>query len=440
MRRTRLALAGTAVVLFLGCGEDVPAGPSNSDEDPLEYDPEWVAWIQNNAHAVTSLTSDDYADLQSIKPFLAGRRIVQLGESSHGVAEYNHAKVRLVKFLHEEMGFDVIAFESSLLNCFLANRDVQTLSPEALMTQSIYAVWHTEEVLPLFRYIKETHQTSRPLILAGFDLERINYYLYPPDQVFLGQVVAAIDSSYAHEVWELEARYARADADYESGSVTASHWANLQSEYQELVGFIDDNWDELNAVYSNDRMVPLMARQAAWATAKMIALYRASDRGIRFAIRDSTMADNIGFLLDTAYPDERVIAWAHNAHIRHNGEDVSGNVLGVGYPSMGQHMARRHRPELYTVALLAYSGTGSDLARSPYGFCAGPNTVEALLRKSAPTPMFLDMLGAERNDSTEWMFETRESLSWQIPIRLVPRDQYDAILLIDDVNRPEYAN
>lgn len=36
-----------------------------------------------------------------------------LGEASHGVAESNWAKVRLIKFLHQQLGFDVVAFESS---------------------------------------------------------------------------------------------------------------------------------------------------------------------------------------------------------------------------------------------------------------------------------------------------------------------------------------
>ena len=47
---------------------------------------------------------------------------MQLGESGHGVAEFNHAKVRLIKFLHQQMGFDVIAFESGLFECFNADR------------------------------------------------------------------------------------------------------------------------------------------------------------------------------------------------------------------------------------------------------------------------------------------------------------------------------
>jgi erythromycin esterase-like protein len=44
------------------------------------------------------------------------------------VAEFTTAKVRLIKYLHQEMGFDVIAFESGLYECFQADRGGDTLT------------------------------------------------------------------------------------------------------------------------------------------------------------------------------------------------------------------------------------------------------------------------------------------------------------------------
>ena len=83
--------------------------------------PEWVRWIIQNHNPIRSLFCDDFSDLQFLKPLLENKRIVQLGESSHGVAQFNQAKVRLIKFLHQECGFDIIAFESPIFGCFYAN-------------------------------------------------------------------------------------------------------------------------------------------------------------------------------------------------------------------------------------------------------------------------------------------------------------------------------
>jgi erythromycin esterase-like protein len=73
--------------------------------------------------------------------------------------------------LHEELGYDVIAFESSFAECERAQQRAATMTPVELMRGCATGVWHTAEVLPLFEYIKATQGTARPLMLAGFDIQ-----------------------------------------------------------------------------------------------------------------------------------------------------------------------------------------------------------------------------------------------------------------------------
>src|SRR5215510_15769157 len=54
---------------------------------------------------------DDFSDLLFLKEKIGNSRIVVLGENTHSDGETDKAKVRMVKFLHEYMGFDVIAWE-----------------------------------------------------------------------------------------------------------------------------------------------------------------------------------------------------------------------------------------------------------------------------------------------------------------------------------------
>lgn len=143
-----------------------------SDSVLIPEDSAYRHWVRLHARPIRSLSASDFSDLQFLAPLLAGRRIVQLGESSHGVAEFNLVKVRLIRYLHEELGYDVIAFESPFVACERAQRHSTRLSPADLMRACIGEVWQTEEVLPLFEYIKETQRTARPLFLAGFDIQR----------------------------------------------------------------------------------------------------------------------------------------------------------------------------------------------------------------------------------------------------------------------------
>ena len=103
----------------------------------------WVSWARANHHpiaAVESADGDSFEDLQFFKTVLRDRRIVQLGESGHGVAEFNHAKVRLIKFLHQQMGFDVIAFESGIFECFHADRTAAANTALVTMRNCIFGV------------------------------------------------------------------------------------------------------------------------------------------------------------------------------------------------------------------------------------------------------------------------------------------------------------
>ncbi len=99
-----------------------------------------------------------------------------LGESAHGTAEFSTAKTRLIKFLHREMGFDVVAFESSMSGCDAANRRIGALPPVLVMRSCAFGTWHTQEALGLFEYLDAERRAGRRLDLAGFDIQNSSGY------------------------------------------------------------------------------------------------------------------------------------------------------------------------------------------------------------------------------------------------------------------------
>ena len=126
---------------YEGCGGAPVVQPT---PPPLQTEPpaEWVAYVQAQAHPLQSIDplNTDYSDLAFLAPLLQGRNIVELGESGHGVAEFSQTKIRLIKYLHEQLGYDVMAFESSILSTYLANEQASQLTPTAFMQDSIFAV------------------------------------------------------------------------------------------------------------------------------------------------------------------------------------------------------------------------------------------------------------------------------------------------------------
>ncbi|MBR2569843.1 MAG: erythromycin esterase family protein, partial [Paenibacillus sp.] len=139
---------------------------------------DWEAWTRDHAYRLDTIkpvegkiNKESFKDLGMLKPLLHDKRIVFLGESSHGVAEFNQAKTRLIQYLHEEMGYNVLAFESGLSNASLAYGQIGSQSAEQTMKDSIFGVWWSKEILPLFDYLKAAQDSEKPLMLTGFDMQ-----------------------------------------------------------------------------------------------------------------------------------------------------------------------------------------------------------------------------------------------------------------------------
>ncbi|HVG43276.1 MAG TPA: erythromycin esterase family protein, partial [Longimicrobium sp.] len=160
--------APALLLLVPACGSDITLKPQPPEPTHVEAD-----WLKANAHPIRSLSvaDRDFSDLQPLKAAIGSSRVVLLGEQSHGDGTTFLAKARLIAFLHQEMGFDVLAWESGLWDVRQVWQHVQ--AGEAVLPASrrgVFGIWTgSQEVLPTLDYVQETVGTAHPLELAGFD-------------------------------------------------------------------------------------------------------------------------------------------------------------------------------------------------------------------------------------------------------------------------------
>jgi erythromycin esterase len=396
-----------------------------------EEHPAWVRQARATAFPIRSLDDRDFSDLTFLPGVIGGRRVVQLGESGHGVAEFDRAKVRLIRFLHERMGFDVVAFESSLFECWRADRMADTLSAEELMRSCIFAVWHTEEVLELFRYIKETRSTAHPLRLAGFDVQTSSLTARTrPD--FWRALLTPVDPERANRVADLDSTFLSLRTD---AAALAVRQDELVAGYRALERFLEENEASLVRAHADSAEGVAVAARLAASTIRFIHEL-VSDGAERTAARDEGMARNLDFLLTDLYPDAKVVTWGHNFHLRYANAEVDPNPM----KTMGTWVAEKWRDQTYTIGLYMRWGRAATNGRTVYNVVApSSGSLASILGHVGEPNLFVDLGITGEGPDGIWVREPITAKTWgQSDVTMILSHQYDGILFIDRVHPPTY--
>ncbi|MDZ7742602.1 MAG: erythromycin esterase family protein [Bacteroidota bacterium] len=402
-------------------------------------DQHYTNWLNNkeNHIQIRSLMSTNFEDLKCLDDYIEGKKIVQLGESGHGPKEYNLMKVRLIKYLHEVHGFNVIAFESGFFETYHVNAHFMELSSyDALKKGIIHSVWHTEEVLDLLHYMK--YFTGHKLQLAGFDCQggMINTKMAYERALFLNNLVHKMDASYAAHVFTTEMVICRDYLNCDSLLTNIDEW---KAEYTNLIAFIESNMDTLNAIFSDVPLYPQIALQFAKSNlANLDNHYGYCLGNYKYNPRDSAMAANIRFLKEVMFPDEKIIVWAHNAHIAYNLDNYS-TAEWNGERMMGNWLLDYFdRKDLYTIGLYALRGWlyADDSLRIP----ESSNSLEAICYSTHKKNLFFDIENHLPETGNEWMDQKIRASHWSEYDKINLRKEYDAIIFLESLTKPFYID
>jgi erythromycin esterase len=348
--------------------------------------------------------------------------IVLLGENGHGVREHTLMKVAMVRHLHEQHGYDVLAFESGYHECREAQERLDSETVGQTIRRCLLAQFHHSDIIPLFEYIAATQRTARPLRLAGIDMQVQQFSRTRP--AWLRGGLRAAGAQWADTIAVLDSILVEKSF-LPADSLRAWLYPHLTGtallyDYAAERATGDVQW-ALRGVSA------LLAREALRKTALAAGT---SVPAAFYEIRDAYMARSV---MRHAGGGHKVMVWLHNDHARY-GHFAFGDLQ---VKSTGQYLRELVPGRTFSVGFLTGAGTVANNSRQPRQVAlADSGSIEWYFNHTRHPAAFLSLTASRR--VRDWAArEFAYSRSNEV-LRITPGAAFDALVYVDSVSVPSY--
>ena len=266
-----------------------------------------------------SLTLEDPASFAAIGNAIGEARVVLLGEQDHGDAAAFTMKTALVKYLHEQKGFNVLAFESDFFALNKGWDELPKTRPaiDSFLYHNPFPIWswcHTINEL-FYNYIPSTFETKRPLQVSGFDEQLHGRYSIQQLGNYLSTELSGEISKNRNSTISETMAIGRLSALTKFIILSYDNPYNADS----CQAFIDLAKPFLTMLISRHGFDDERVRILENAIAAAADVQRNIKKDyVNYYRRDEQMARNLAWLGRVKYKGEKIIVWAHNAHIAKN--------------------------------------------------------------------------------------------------------------------------
>ncbi|MBI9062919.1 MAG: erythromycin esterase family protein [Marinilabiliaceae bacterium] len=278
---------------------------------------ELVNELNNKITEITSITPDgNFDDLKSLKGILSNKKIIGLGEATHGTREFFTFKHRMMKYLVENENFKVFIIEGDFAGAQAMNDYViygKGTSRDGFIGVG-YGVWCRQAFVDFVEWIKEYNQDKLledKVKFYGCDInnekfaaKNIKTYLANGNK---------LNESLSNELniiiqGELRKKLSETNTDYK----------------EQLFSALEDAFNSLKDEESREKTFIEHCKRELEQKIEIIL----SDRSRSIVLRDKFMAENIEWIYQYENMQKSVF-WAHNEHIKI--DNANSNFKPTGY-------------------------------------------------------------------------------------------------------------
>lgn len=276
-----------------------------------------VSLPQLIAQAAEPLPDLDDPDFAAPIDRFAGKRVVLLGEASHGTSEFYRARAAITRRLVEKHGFDIVAVEADWPDAAAIDRYVRHRQAPA-NTESPFQrfptwMWRNVEMASFIEWLRahnEKLDAPRRIGFYGLDLYNmsgsIRAVLTYLDKVDPEAAAIARERYGCLTPWQKE------PSTYGRAVLTQSYRDCEKAVIEQCRALLDRHLE-----YAKQEGDFLDAVQNARLVASAERYYRIMYYGgaESWNLRDTHMFETLVHVLDARGRDSRAVVWAHNSHI-----------------------------------------------------------------------------------------------------------------------------
>ena len=289
--------------------------------------------IRNFSIPMNFAEKDSFSD--NLKPIIAelgDKKIVAIGESTHGTSEFYKVREALTKQLIQEKGFNVVILENPYDEIELLNRDLETKPLDSLIKKHLFSIYQTQEMKSFLQWY-QNNRSKHNIIFKGCDDSYWVFY-----EVLADKLAGIKDSELDKLMKKLKLKISKASK------------ANSKNEIAIGVAIYNSILSIETRLQSNKTLTT--AIEEILFNGKNTYINHVNIKNKKqFQSRDEIMADRISYLAKDK--NNKIIVWAHNAHI--SNEIITDNEIGI----MGRDLKQEFGDDYHSIGLTTLKGSYS---------------------------------------------------------------------------------
>lgn len=296
--------------------------------------------------------------LDPLMKSIGDRKVVLLGEASHGTHEYYTWRAAISKRLIEEKGFNFIAVEGDWPASYKLNRYIKGYKKGDITVESILKkmdrwptwMWANWEVADLIEWMKEHNQDLSAETKAGFyGLDVYSLWTSMNEMLIY---LEKEDHPVAETLRKAVACFDPFDKDEQEYARHTLYNERCKKEVLNVLEQIRQDKPELDG----DREAAFNAEQNALIAVNAEEYYTAMIQfdGRSWNVRDRHMMETLQRLMYFHGSEAKGIVWAHNTHI---GDARATDMADEGLVNIGELTREEYgRDNVYLCGFAGYEG------------------------------------------------------------------------------------